>query len=163
MQLIRSWIDIAQHFEHTTADSLKPTGVLGEAYPLILPDSYTAFLQHFGAGYLGGFFHIHPPQHMNTHKERLLEYMDDELEALLVENNSGEILIFADSDNGDSLGWRLSDFGGEQEPKVLKIPARSFEAEIIALNVQDLLIKMIETPEQFWVKFKLTHRREYSV
>lgn len=117
MQLIISWIDIAQHFEHTTADSLKP----------------------------------------------ILEYMDDELEALLVENNSGEILIFADSDNGDSLGWRLSDFGGEQEPKVLKIPARSFEAEIIALNVRDLLTKMIEAPKRFWLHFKPKHHKKYSV
>jgi len=109
---------------------------LDPVYEVNLPESYQEYLEHFGAGFLGGFY---------------------ELDHMLKENDSGEILIFATSENGDMLGWRLSEFNNLDEPRILKIPTRSFEVVELASNVKKLIQQMIITPSKFWMKFSMTH------
>lgn len=131
-------------------------------YEVELPDSYKSFIRYFGAGTLGNFFHFHPPAHMNTHGERLNPFLDNELKEMIDENDSGEILIFAETDNGDMLGWRLNEMNGNLEPKVYQIPARSFYVEEYSNDVKDLIVKLIQDPPDHLVDMKLTYLRRCS-
>ena len=131
-------------------------------YGVKLPESYFAFLNSFGAGTLGGFFQFHPPGHMNTHRERLEPFMDDELSEMVDENDSGDILIFATTDNGDMLGWKLEEMKLNIEPKIFEIPTRTFDVNEIANNVGDLISGLIENPPNHLLNMKLTHLKRCS-
>lgn len=130
---------------------------LDSHYEVELPDSYNLFLEHFGAGTLGSFFHFHPPAHMNTHRERLAPFLDAELNEMMDENDSGEILIFADTDNGDMLGWKLNEMNSASEPEVYQIPARSFDVEEYASGIKNLIINLVQNPPDHLTEMKLTH------
>jgi len=154
-----NWTDLTKRFKFSKDPIIFETlNNLDPIYEVNLPESYQDYLKHFGAGFLGGFYHFHSPADMNTHRERLAPFEDTELDQILKENDSGEVLIFATSENGDMLGWRLSEFNNPDEPRILKIPARSFEVVELASNVKELIEKMTVTPYDFWMKFSMTHQ-----
>jgi len=130
---------------------------LSSRYEVELPESYIAFLNYFGAGTLGNFFQFHPPAHMNTHREKLEPFVDDELNEIINVNDSGDILIFATTNNGDMLGWKLEEMRLNREPRVFEVPARTFDVREIANNVADFISSLIESPPSHLLNMELTH------
>jgi hypothetical protein len=104
-------------------------------YGIRLPPSYTEFMLHFGPGTLGGFLHMLLPSHLQTHRDRLEPFMDEELEALL--GDTGEILVFATTNNRDMCGWQLADL--KQLPEAPGIRVSGFEGQVIAASVLELV------------------------
>jgi hypothetical protein len=104
-------------------------------YSLTLPPSYWQFMRHFGPGTLGGFLHMLLPGHLQTHRERLEPFMDEELEALLVD--TGDILVFATTNNRDMCGWQLADLKRMEEAPIICVDG--FEAQVMASSVLELV------------------------
>jgi hypothetical protein len=104
-------------------------------YGIRLPPSYTEFMLHFGPGTLGGFLHMLLPSHLQTHQERLEPFMDDELRVLL--EDTGNILVFATTNNKDMCGWQLADL--KQLPEAPVIRVNGFEGQVIAASVLELV------------------------
>jgi len=153
-----NWKQLSEKFSFLPEEiQFENENQLSAHYEVKLPDSYNLFLKYFGAGTLGNFFHFHPPGHMNTHRERLGSALDDELTEMIEENDSGEILIFADTDNGDMLGWKLDEMTEEQEPTVYEIPTRTFDVEEYARDIKDLIINLIQDPPSHLTEMKYTH------
>lgn len=153
-----NWNQLSEHFTFLPEQiDFQNQNKLSAHYKVSAPHSYTLFLEYFGAGTLGDFFHFHPLGHMNTHRERLEPYLDDELNEMIDEHDSGDILIFADTDNGDRLGWKLDEMRGEQEPRIYEIPTRTFNVEEYARDIKDLIITLIQNPPDHLTSMKLTH------
>ncbi len=153
-----NWEQISEEFFFLPEEiEFRDVNQINPYYGVEIPDSYSLFLEHFGAGTLGNFFHFHPPAHMNTHRERLEPFLDDELNEMIDENDSGEILIFADTDNGDMLGWKLDEMRGTNEPLIYQVPARSFDVKKYASDVKDLIVKLVQNPPNHLVDMKLTY------
>lgn len=132
------------------------TLLVARRYGVQLPASYEAFMQLFGPGTLGGFLHVHPVPALQTHRERLRPFLDEELEALLAD--TGDVLIFADSDNGDMCGWQLADLRASPEPPVVRVS--DFDGQVLAPSVTDLLVRLIAGEDLFGVgALPRTYRR----
>jgi len=120
---------------------------LNPSYGVELPPSYLGFMKELGPGTLGGFLHFQPPGYLNSYRERMAPFLDSELEAALVD--SGEILIFADSDNGDCCGWQLAELGRSAEPEVVRIPPRSFDAVGLGCSFGELFERLTDGADVF--------------
>jgi hypothetical protein len=133
----------------TLADPQLPEGsaVIDRRYGVQLPPSYVAFMELLGPGTLGGFLHVHPVPALQTHRERLQPFLDEALEALLDE--TGDVLIFADSDNGDMCGWHLADLRVSPEPVVVRVS--DFESERLAASVTELIVRLTAGEDLFGV------------
>jgi len=150
-ELAKSFTFLPEEIEFYNQNELCPH------YEVKLPESYIAFLNYFGAGTLGNFFQFYPPAQMNTHRERLEPFIDDELNEILDENDSGDILIFATTDNGDMLGWKLEEMKLNREPRVFEIPTRTFEVREIGNDVGDLIRSLVENPPSHLLNMELIH------
>lgn len=118
---------------------------VAEVYGVALPPSYQEVMQVFGAGTFGGFLHLLPVTELQTHRHRLEPFLDSELEQWLEE--SGDVLIFAVSDNGDLCGWALDSLQTTNEaPVVLLI---DFEVQPLAPSVLALLVRLVSGQDVF--------------
>ncbi|WP_022803083.1 SMI1/KNR4 family protein [Deinococcus ficus] len=117
------------------------------SYGVELPASYLAFLVEVGPGDLGGFLHFPPVTALQTHRERLLPFLDADMEALLAP--TGDVLVFADSVNGDMCGWSLQSLrrGGE----VPVICVNDFEGREVARSFHALLERLTAGDDLFGV------------
>ncbi|WP_407568759.1 hypothetical protein [Deinococcus altitudinis] len=116
-----------------------------QRHGVCLPASYEALMELFGPGTLGGFLHVHPASDLQLHRERLQPFLDEELEALLAE--TGDVLIFADSDNGDMCGWSLAELKAGSEPPVWWVS--DFEMGVLAGSVTDLTERLLAGEDLF--------------
>jgi hypothetical protein len=121
------------------SQAAKESESIKQQYAVTIPNSYIYFMELFGPGTLGGFLHFLPIQWLNTHEERLEGVLDAEGHSFLEEEESGDILIFATTDNGDLFGWKLPALRTQPEPEVMRIYYRSFEYEIYAPTFKDFM------------------------
>ena len=118
---------------------------INQQYSVTIPASFIYFFDLFGPGTLGGFLHFLPVRWFKTHAERLEGFLDDEIRLSLEDEQSGDILIFATTDNGDLFGWKLPALRGQSEPEVVRIYYRSFEYELYAPTFKDFIKGIVET------------------
>ena len=94
---------------------------------------------------------------MNTHREKLEPFVDDELNEIINLNDSDDILIFSTTDTGDMFGWKLEKMRLNREPRVFEVPTRTFDVREIANNVADFIRSLIESPPSHLLNIELTH------
>ncbi len=97
------------------------------ATELRLPASYLVFMEVFGPGSLGDFIHLGPPAELSSR------------ERIQLAHESGRIVIFAETDNGDALGWLASNLDRSTEPPVLRVLPDSLAAVPLADGFMPLL------------------------
>lgn len=114
-----------------------------------LPPSYRSFMRVVGPGTLSGFVRLQPPGNMSLYRERLAPFMDAELAEALAD--SGDVLIFADSDNGDYCGWHLEELRQVAEPRVVRIAPRSFDANDAAPDFPSFIDRLISGVDLFGI------------
>lgn len=74
-----------------------------ERHGLELPSSLAQLYQTVGVGGFGGFLHFESPNGIISHRELIEHLLDEDDEDLLEE--TGDVIVFARSDNGDMCGW----------------------------------------------------------
>ena len=102
-----------------------------------IPAAYLQFLRILGPGSWGDFLHFQALEHLSTHEELLAPYMDEDLQEML--EPTADVLVFANSDNGDMCGWHLHDLIRlpPDECPVIRIAPRSFDGEVIAATTAE--------------------------
>lgn len=120
---------------------------VAQTYGVALPPSYQEVIQRFGAGTFGGFLHFLPVTELCTHRHRLEPFLDAELEQCLEE--SGDILIFAVTDNGDLCGWALNSLQTESEAPVIRLV--DFEVQPLAPSVLALMARLVSGEDVFGI------------
>jgi len=121
---------------------------LSDKYAVRLPHSYRCFMEVFGPGTLSGFLHFSPPYYLNTYGYRMSPFTN-ELEPRALDD-SGEVLIFANSDNGDFCGWRLSDLTSDA-PAVVGILPRSFDTYPVARDFDQFFESLLSGNDLFGI------------
>lgn len=118
---------------------------VAEAYGVALPPSYQEVMRVFGAGTFGGFLHLLPVTELQTHRQRLEPFLDTELEEWLEE--SGDVLVFAVSDNGDLCGWALDSLQTTNEAPVVWLT--DFEVQPLAPSALALMVRLASGQDVF--------------
>ena len=110
---------------------------LQSSHAVEIPSAYLDFLHLLGPGSWGGFLHFHALEHMSTHEELLAPFMDEDLQEML--EPTADVLVFANSDNGDMCGWHLHDLirMSPDVCPVIRIPPRSFDGAVIAASTAE--------------------------
>mgnify|MGYP001602162934 CR=1 FL=1 len=116
-----------------------------------IPSAYLNFMHLLGPGSWGGFLHFHALQHMSTHEELLAPFMDEDLQEML--EPTADVLVFANSDNGDMCGWYLHDLirMAPDECPVIRIPPRSFDGDVIASSTAEFFRLLADGANLFGV------------
>lgn len=83
--------------------SASDIAVFSERHGMALPVALAELYQTIGVGTFGSFLHFEPPDGILTHRGLIEHLLDDDDEDLLEE--TGDVLMFARSDNGDMCGW----------------------------------------------------------
>lgn len=124
---------------------------LQDSHGVKLPESYLSFMRILGPGSWGGFLHFEAVQYLSTHAELLSTFMDDDLKEML--EPTADVLVFANSDNGDMCGWHLHDLARmpADDCPVIRIAPRSFDEELIAKTTADFFEKLGQGADLFGV------------
>jgi hypothetical protein len=143
------WEDLKDKFNfqelQTDPNLTEGKEIARQQYAINYPESYINFMEIFGVGTLGGFLHFPASNYLNTHKERLEPFIDEDINSFLEEEGSGDILGFAYTDNGNWFGWHLSALRLSSEPEVIHIPYRSFECHLYSATFQDFIQQIVTT------------------
>ena len=124
---------------------------LQDSHGVKLPESYLSFMRILGPGSWGGFLHFEAVQYLSTHAELLSTFMDDDLKEML--EPTADVLVFANSDNGDMCGWHLHDLTRTpaDDCPVIRIAPRSFDGELIAKTTAEFFEKLGQGADLFGV------------
>ncbi|MFB9991552.1 SMI1/KNR4 family protein [Deinococcus oregonensis] len=122
---------------------------VAQTYGVALPPSYQEVIRAFGAGTLGGFFHLLPVTEVHTHRHRLAPFLDREVEQWLEEEGSGDVLIFAVTNNGDLCGWPLDALQTGSEAPVVRL--MDFEVQPLAPSVLVLMAQLVSGQDVFGI------------
>ena len=114
-----------------------------------LPRSYVEFVSLFGAGTVGGFLHIHAAHALQTHRSRI-EHLLGQEDAEHLLGSTGDVVVFADSNNGDMCGWHLADLRTQREPEVVCFQGFD-DARTIGASVVDLIRRIAAGKDVFGV------------
>jgi hypothetical protein len=71
-----------------------------------LPEALAGFYRSVGVGALDDFLRFVAPQHMISHRELVGHLLDEEGERLI--EPTADVIVFAQSDNGDMCGWHAA-------------------------------------------------------
>jgi hypothetical protein len=107
-----------------------------------LPSSYERLMETFGPGTFNGFWRVHAPARMDTYGERMKGLAVPKKWKSTVEENSDQ-LIFASSDNGDELAFRLRDLK-RGEPDIFHLPPRSYPWRPVGKGVLGVVERIAE-------------------
>ena len=123
---------------------------LAPQYDADLPPTSRDFMGVLGPGTLGGFLHFQPPRYLNTTHERMSPFIA-EMDPADVPDASDEVLVFADSDNGDQCGWLLTDLRSNSEARVVRFPPRSFQHFPLARSFETFFKQLVEGADLFGI------------
>jgi hypothetical protein len=107
-----------------------------------LPSSYERLMETFGPGTFNGFWHVHAPLRMGTYGERMRGLPVPKKWKATVEENSDQ-LIFASSDNGDQLAFRLRDLK-RGEPDIFHLMPRTYPWRPVGKGVLGVVERIAE-------------------
>lgn len=125
---------------------------LQSSHAVALPSAHRHFMRIVGPGSWGSFLHFHAMEHMSTHEELLAPFMDEDLEQML--EPTADVLVFANSDNGDMCGWHLHDLVRmpPDDCPVIRIAPRSFDGAVIAASTAEFFrLLLVEGANLFGV------------
>lgn len=97
-----SWRDVTIS---GTGGAVRPADLAAfrERHGMELPPPLARLYQTVGVGTFGGFLHFEPPDGILSHRGLIEHLLDDDDDDLLDE--TGDVIVFARSDNGDMCGW----------------------------------------------------------
>ncbi|THF68963.1 SMI1/KNR4 family protein [Deinococcus sp. Arct2-2] len=122
---------------------------VAQTYGAALPLAYQELIRALGAGTFGGFLHLLPVTEVHTHRHRLAPFLDAEVEQWLEEEGSGDVLIFAVTDNGDLCGWPLDALRTGSEAPVVRLI--DFEMQPLAPSIVALMAQLVSGQDVFGI------------
>jgi len=90
--------------------------VFAEQHGAELPAALAMFYRAAGVGTLGGFLHFVAPQYMSSHAELIGHLLDEDDQPRI--EPTADVVVFAQSDNGDMCGWHAAALAAADAPVV---------------------------------------------